>query len=168
MASFFRGKFLLHIPCRLHFSVGSFSYISDAGFFFLFLSLEFLLHIPSRFLFYKGSFFYTSSAGFFLCVCVCVWVTSLVCSLLWRQPLKKRAGWKMAQKKMWKSHTQSRVGTLQHHIQSRTKPNKNWVTNGHRKERGRQEMNPSFEQALDEKAKNWMDPSSTNDSEDNH
>ena len=29
-------------------------------------------------------------------------------------------------------------------------------------------MDPSSEQALAEKAKNWMDPSSTNNSEDNH
>ena len=29
-------------------------------------------------------------------------------------------------------------------------------------------MDPSSEQALAEKAKNWMDPSSTNYSEDNH
>ena len=46
--------------------------------------------------------------------------------------------------------------------------NKNWVKNSHRKERGIKEMDPSYEEALAEKAKNWMDPSSTNNSEDNH
>ena len=29
-------------------------------------------------------------------------------------------------------------------------------------------MDPSSEQVLAEKAKNWMDPNSTNNSEDNH
>ena len=75
----------------------------------------------------------------------------------------------MAQKKKKrKSHTQNREGTLQDPIQSRTNPNKNWVTNGHTKERGIKEVDPSSEQAIAEKAKNWMDPSSTNYSEGNH
>ena len=70
----FSAGFLLHIPCRLHFYLGSFSYISDAGF-FSFSSVEFLLHIPCWLLF--------------------LWVASQVCSLLWRQPLKKGAGFLM-------------------------------------------------------------------------
>ena len=74
MASFFCGEFLLHIPCRLHFYLGSFSYLSDAGF-FSFSSVEFLLHIPCWLLF--------------------LWVASQVCSLLSRQPLKKGAGFLM-------------------------------------------------------------------------
>ena len=62
LALFFSGEFLLHIPCWLHFYVGSF-HTSCAGFYFLFfylvgfsytscagflnLSWEFFLHIPS-------------------------------------------------------------------------------------------------------------------------
>ena len=36
LASFLYGEFLLHIPCWLHFSLGSFSYTSHAGFFLSF------------------------------------------------------------------------------------------------------------------------------------
>ena len=55
---FLCGKFLLHIPCCLHFSAWSFSYTSHADFVFMwkvslthpvlpsFFCLEFLLHIP--------------------------------------------------------------------------------------------------------------------------
>ena len=70
LASFLSGDFLLHIPCWLHVSVGSFSYTSRAGLFFFFFSFFFFM-----------------------------WGSSLVCSLFSRHPLKKRAGWKMAQKK---------------------------------------------------------------------
>ena len=35
LSSFVYGEFLLHIPCWLHFYTGSFSYISRAGFFFI-------------------------------------------------------------------------------------------------------------------------------------
>ena len=54
---FLSGEFLLHVPCWLHFYLGSFSYTSRAGFIFIwgvslthpvlasFLSGEFLLHI---------------------------------------------------------------------------------------------------------------------------
>ena len=90
---FFCGEFLLHIPCCLHFYLGSFSYTSRAGFFFFFLfylvlslffCVEFLLHIPCCLHFYLGrfrcgvslthpvlasyldSFPYISSAGFIL------------------------------------------------------------------------------------------------------
>ena len=70
---FFRGEFLLHIPCWLHSYVGSFSYTSHADFFMLGVSLthpvlasflygEFLLHIPCWLHFYLGSFSYTSRA----------------------------------------------------------------------------------------------------------
>ena len=47
------GEFYLHTQCSLHFSVGSFSYTSHAGFIF-YLRLHF----------YVGSFSYTSRAGF--------------------------------------------------------------------------------------------------------
>ena len=65
LASFVFGEFLLHIPCWLHFYLGSFSYTSHAGFIFMlwvslthpelasfpFLCGEFLLHIPCWLLF---------------------------------------------------------------------------------------------------------------------
>ena len=114
VSSFFLAEFFLHISCWLHFCLGSFSYTSRAGFIFLwgvslshpvlasFLSREFLLHIPWQvsfflsfyFIFYLGSFSYTSRAGFFFFLFM--WGDSLECSLLWRQPLKKRAAWEMA------------------------------------------------------------------------
>ena len=93
LALFLSGEFLLHIPCLLCLSVGSFSYTPHAGFFICliwgvsltqprlasFLSGEFLLHIPCwRFLFlfflffYLGSFSYTSRAAFIL-----IWEGSL-------------------------------------------------------------------------------------------
>ena len=77
LASFLSGEFLLHIPCWLFLSVGSFSYTSHAGFFFTFFSFlfiwgvsltrpvlasffygEFLLHIPCclSFSFFCGEF----------------------------------------------------------------------------------------------------------------
>ena len=58
LASFLSGEFLSHIPCGLHFYLGSFSYTPRAGFIFIwgvslthpvlasFSSGEFLLHIP--------------------------------------------------------------------------------------------------------------------------
>ena len=52
--------------------------------------------------------------------------------------------------------------------QSRTKPDKNWVIGGHGNKRGRKEMDLSSKQALAEKAKKWMDPSSANYPKDNH
>ena len=92
LSSFQSGEFLLHIPCWLHFHLGSFSYTSHAGFIFIwrvslthhvlasFLSKEFLLHLPCwllfllrefllhilcwRYFFYLGSFSYTSHARF--------------------------------------------------------------------------------------------------------
>ena len=77
LASFLSRKFLLHIPCRLHFYVGSFSYTSHADFVFMwgvslthrvlasFLSGEFLLNIPCWLLFFF-SFFNIFIWGFFL------------------------------------------------------------------------------------------------------
>ena len=68
LASFLSRKFLLHIPCRLHFYVGSFSYTSHADFVFMwgvslthrvlasFLSGEFLLNIPCWLLFFFSFF----------------------------------------------------------------------------------------------------------------
>ena len=52
--------------------------------------------------------------------------------------------------------------------QSRTKPNKNWLKSEHRNESGREEMDLRSKQALAEKAKKWMDPSSANYPKDNH
>ena len=52
--------------------------------------------------------------------------------------------------------------------QSRTKPDKNWVKSGHRNERGRKEMDLRSKQALAEKVKKWMDPSSAKYPKDNH
>ena len=77
LASFLSRKFLLHIPCRLHFYVGSFSYTSHADFVFMwgvslthrvlasFLSGEFLLNISCWLLFFF-SFFNIFIWGFFL------------------------------------------------------------------------------------------------------
>ena len=91
LASFLCGEFILHIPCSLHFYVGSSSYTSSAGFIFylgsfsytshdgiffiwgvslthlvlaLIWSADFLLHIPCSFHFYQGSFSYKSHAAF--------------------------------------------------------------------------------------------------------
>ena len=52
--------------------------------------------------------------------------------------------------------------------QSRTKPNKKRIKSGRRNETGRKEMDLSSKQALAEKAKKWMDPSSANYPKDNH
>ena len=61
LTSFLCIKFLLHIPCCLHFSAWSFSYTYHARFSFI---LGFLLHIPCWLHFHLGSFTYTSHAGF--------------------------------------------------------------------------------------------------------
>ena len=61
LVSFLSWEFLLHIPCWLHFYLGSFSYTSHAGFIFLW---GFLLDIPCWLHFYLGSFSYTTRAGF--------------------------------------------------------------------------------------------------------
>ena len=60
LASLLSGEFLLHIPCRLYFSVGSFSYTSHAGFYFN-----------------LGSFSYTSRVGF-----IFIWRVSLTHPML--------------------------------------------------------------------------------------
>ena len=79
LASILSGEFLLHIPCLLHVSLGSFSYTYHAGFFSFFfwgVSLthpvlaslfcgEFLLYVPCwLFLFYLRNFSSKSHAGF--------------------------------------------------------------------------------------------------------
>ena len=69
LASFLSGEFLLHIPCWHHFSVGSFSYTSRAGFIFIW-GVSYTSH--TGFLFSVGSFSYTSHAGFFFCFFVFV------------------------------------------------------------------------------------------------
>ncbi len=62
---FLSREFHLHIPCWLHFPVGSFSYTSRAGFLFSFKSGELLLHIRCWLYFSVGSFSYTSHAVFY-------------------------------------------------------------------------------------------------------
>ena len=71
---FLCGEILLHIPCWLHFYLGSFSYTSRAVFIFswgvslthpmltFFLCGEFFLHIPGCIDVYARSFSYTSRA----------------------------------------------------------------------------------------------------------
>ena len=66
LASFLSGEFLLHIPCWLHFYVGSFPYTSRASFIFIwgislthpimasFLCGEFLLHTPCCLILMQG------------------------------------------------------------------------------------------------------------------
>ena len=57
LALFFNGEFLLQIPCWFHFSLGTFSYTSRAGF-SLFVFLFFFIF------FYRGSVSYTSDTSF--------------------------------------------------------------------------------------------------------
>ena len=66
LVSFCPGKFLLHIPCWLHFYLGSFSYTPRAGFIFM-RTVSYTSHADS---FYAGSFSYTSRAGFSFYSCV--------------------------------------------------------------------------------------------------
>ena len=58
-AAFIFNWGVLHISCRLHFYLGSFSYTSHSGFIFthpvLFLCREFLLHFPCRLHFCEGN-----------------------------------------------------------------------------------------------------------------
>ena len=61
LASFLSGEFLLHIPCLLCSSVGSFSYTSHTG---SILIWGVLLHIACWRHFHLGIFSYTSRAGF--------------------------------------------------------------------------------------------------------
>ena len=97
LASIFCGKFLLHIPCLLHFCAGSFSYTSHTGFIFIwgvsltytmlgcsgeflldiprwlyFLSWELFLHITCWLHISVGSFSYKCRAGF-----IFIWGVSL-------------------------------------------------------------------------------------------
>ena len=112
---FLSAEFLLHISCWLHFCLGTFSYTSRAGFMFLWgVSLTHPVQVLKIIIKICGvslthpvlaffSFFFIFFSFFFM------WGASLVCSLLSRQPLKKRAGWKMAQKKnVKKSHSKQR------------------------------------------------------------
>ena len=55
LASFSYLEFLLHVPCCLYFSVGSFPYTAVLASFF-FESGEFLLHIPCWLQFYERTF----------------------------------------------------------------------------------------------------------------
>ena len=64
LASFVFGEFLLHIPCWIYFSVGSFYYTSHAGFIFLW-GVSLTHPMLASFLFFNlGSLPYTSRAGF--------------------------------------------------------------------------------------------------------
>ena len=159
LASFFCAEFLLHILCWLHFYLGSFLFV---------FPVEFLLYIPFFFSFLNlGSFSYTSHAGFFSFF-VCVGSFSGMQSSLKTTPKQKSWVEDGPERKKSEKVTLKTEKELYNTLYRRTKPNKNWVTNGHRKERGIKEVNPGSEQALAKKAKKWMDPSSTNYSEDNH
>ena len=66
LALFLSGEFLLHIPCWLNFSVGSFSYTFHAG--LIFLCGVSLTHPMTASFSNPGSFSYTSRALFiFIC-----------------------------------------------------------------------------------------------------
>ena len=72
LASFLCGECLLHIPCWLYLSVGSFSYTLHASSFFrFFFSFFFIFFIPCSlffplfFFFFFKNFSYTFHAGFF-------------------------------------------------------------------------------------------------------
>ena len=67
---FFCGEFHLHIPCWLHFYLGSFSYTSRAG--FNYISALSLTHPRLASFFSSGSFSYTSRAGFIFIWGVCL------------------------------------------------------------------------------------------------
>ena len=69
LSSFLSWEFLLHIPCWLSFSVGSFSYTSHAGFVYIW---GVCLTHPELSSFYLGIFSYTSHADF-----VFMWGVSL-------------------------------------------------------------------------------------------
>ncbi len=71
LASFLSWEFLLHIPCWLHFYLGSFSYTSLPGFTFLW-GVSLTRPMLASFLFNLRSFSYTSSAGL-----VFIWGVSL-------------------------------------------------------------------------------------------
>ena len=180
LALFLCGEFLLHIPCCLQFYIRCFSYTFNAGFFFY---GEFLLLIPCWFIFYRRSFSYTCRAGFIFIWGVSL-THPVLASFLSGVFLLQIPRWfhfhagsfsytsRAVVVVVFKSHASFffnrrsfsytfRVGfiflwgvSLTHSIQSRTKPNKNWVTNGHIKERGVKEMDPSSEKAplLAEKA----------------
>ena len=102
---FLSGEFLLHIPCCLHCYAGSFTHPKLPSF----LCGEFLLHIPYWLVFMRGvslthsELTYLFWCGEFLlhisCWLFLMWGASFRCSLLWRQSLKERAGWKLAQEK---------------------------------------------------------------------
>ena len=91
LASFLSGEFLLHIPCWIYFSVGSFSYTSRVGFLFCGVSLRhpalvsFFFFFFFFFFFYLGSFSYTSRVGFNF-----IWGVSLthpMLALVWSEDL---------------------------------------------------------------------------------
>ena len=118
LASFLSGEFLLHIPCWLHFylgsfsqlhipcwlyfNAGSFSYTSHVDFVFKlevslthpllpsFLYGEFLLHTPCCLHFYAGSFSYTShpSLLFFFFLYIYILFTNKQTKNLWGVSLK--------------------------------------------------------------------------------
>ena len=77
LALILSGEFLLHIPSRLHFNRGSFSYTSLTGFIFFFFLGEFLLHIPRWLQLYLRRVSYTSHASF-----IFIWGVSLTHPML--------------------------------------------------------------------------------------
>ena len=162
LASFLSEEFLLHIPRWLHFYEGSFSYTSHTGFI---LMWGVSLTHPRLSSFHAGSFSYTSLADLFFIwgvslthpvlafssfffffffffkkkkIYLFMWGPSFLCSLLWRQSLKKRAGWKLAQEKSVKmSHSNQRtIWTEQN--KTKQKPNEKWAWKG--KERNGSEL----------------------------
>ena len=99
LSSFLCKEFYLHIVCWLHFFLfsfsflfylGSFSYTSRAGLFFIFLSGEFLLDILCWRHFYLGSISYSSRARF-----IFIWEVPLihpVLTLIWSADFLLHAG----------------------------------------------------------------------------
>ena len=68
LALFLFGEFLLHIPCWFYFSVGSFSYMSHTGFFFIIWRVSLRHPMLASLLFFLGGggggFSYTSCPAF--------------------------------------------------------------------------------------------------------
>ena len=107
------------------------SYTSHAGFFFYLECFSYTSH--AGFSFYVGSF-------------------SGMQSSLKTTPKQKSWVKDGPEKKCWKITLKTEKEP--YNTLYRAEQNQNWVTNGHRKERGIKEMDPSSEQALAEKAKN--------------
>ena len=138
LPSFLCGEFLLHFPC------------------WLLLSGEILLHILSWLPFYVGSLYYRSRADFFamqgvslthpalaFLLLLLMWGASFLCSLLWRQSLNKRVGWKLDQEKSAKKS----------HSDQRKSPRTSWVEQNKTKE----ELSERWAQERKRKKRNGSD-----------